>query len=192
MSVEMSAKASVKKKAVQGSSLLLEEDEGPIGPPSNSSEDYFRQRQLDTAKQIDAYLDSAADVLSRASSTLYVQAPRASTGNDLEQSDEKKATILQYTQEEPYEDSPPAYQNVTTRPPNPAKFILLLIPRLILTPILLFVHILLFCAVFIHMFFWGLALVFTGFQNFRQRLESLKREVRVANEWCVRKWCELW
>ena len=152
----MSIKPSIRRKPVQGSSPSETEWEASTAPSSPSWDDtYLRQRQLDTATEVDACLSSASDLLSTAS-TLWDQAPRRSFGDDFEQSDKKKARILEFIQEQHHEEGTRASQNSKNAESALMKAILAL-PRSTVSLLLLGVFLTFWGFLIVYVIFWGTA-----------------------------------
>ena len=197
---DINSGSSVHRKPVRGYDPYGTEWEGSTASlPSVASNPYLRQRQFDTAKEVDACLSSASDLLSTAS-TLCASAPRRSFGDEFEQSEEQRARIdafLQQQRQQNYAQAPydPEEQHRVQNHPTAISrkdamsffkvlsWICLLGPRLAMTGLLLAIFILFWLFWVTYVILWGLAQLLSGFQNIKHRFQSLKRQTKMVTNW---------
>ena len=162
----------------QNSSATTLVPDGPLDLQGDNP--YLRQRQHDTAKEVQAYLSTASDLLSTASTVCGVR----TSFDDVEQSPERREAVLDYIQQQQSGEPPRS----TEKPRSIWLMVALYLPCMIAMLFLMLLYMLFGAFLFLYTTFWFLAQMFMGFKNFRDHRKRLHRDVGRANAWFAKSW----
>lgn len=171
-----------RRRPVQnGSATTLVSDESPVPTTEN---EYLRQRQLETAKEIDHWLGTASELLSTAST---VCAQRRSFGEQTVMPEQEHTAVVNYLIDPRNAEQANNRQIHLTQ----GNVILILSAYPFLSIGVFFMWIassLCWCFMVVYLFFWLLSNVFIGFKNFRDHWTVLKRRCARVVGWYVAAW----
>ena len=153
----------------------------PDGPLDLQGDNpYLRQRQHETAKEVQAYLSTASELLSTASTVCGVR----TSFDDVEQSPERREAVLDYIQQQ-QSGEPPRSQE---KPRSIWLMVALFLPCMIAMLFLMFFYLWFGTFLFLYTTFWFLAQMFMGFKNFRDHRKRLHRDIGKAHAWFAKSW----